>query len=62
MKNRRRAMRLAGGAMVLAGAGFALYALGHPEGSWPWPNGVTYALYAAYIAAAALLLIASGRR
>lgn len=55
-------MRLAGGAMVLAGAGFVLYALGHPEGGWPWPNGVTYALYAAYIAAAALLLIAPGRR
>ena len=31
--------------MLLAGIGFVLFALHHPQLSWPWGNTVSYFLY-----------------
>ena len=45
------------GLLVIAAA-FVAYALGHPEASFPWSNGVTYGIYAVYTAAVVVFLIA----
>ncbi len=54
----KKSARSAAAGMLAAALCFVLYAANHPERSFPWPNGVTYALYAAYCAAAAVLLLA----
>lgn len=53
---RKTLCRLLGLLLLAAAAGFFLYALSHPEGSFPWPNAVTYSLYALYLAVTAMLL------
>lgn len=55
---KRRTARGIGAAMLVLAAAFVAYALGHPETSFPWGNGVTYTLYAVYAAAVVVLLIA----
>lgn len=35
---------------------FVVYALGHPTGSFPWSNNVTYGVYLVYILVTAVLL------
>lgn len=35
---------------------FVVYALGHPTGSFPWSNSVTYAIYLGYILLTGVLL------
>ena len=54
----RKIARAAGTVMLLAALCFLLYALNHPEGHFPWPGWVTCVFYAAWAAAAILLLIA----
>ena len=44
--------------MLAVAVVFVAVALGHPEMSFPWSNTVTYSLYAVYIVAAVVLLIA----
>ena len=44
--------------MLLAAFAFFVYALGHPEASFPWGSGATYTLYGAY-ALLMLLLFAA---
>ena len=45
--------------ILLAGAVcFLIFALGHPEMSFPWSNSITYALYALYILLVILFTIA----
>ena len=34
--------------MLAAAVAFFIYALNHPELSWPWSNGVTFTLYGIY--------------
>ena len=58
---RRALCRYVGYGLLAVAAGFFLYALGHPEGSFPWPNSITYSLFAAYLALTAVLL-GAGRR
>lgn len=36
--------------LVIGAVGFVFYALGHPEGSFPWGLEITYLLYMTYIA------------
>ena len=49
--------------MLIIAAAFVAYALGHPEGNFPWPKEVTFGLYAVYCAAMIFLFIAPfGRR
>lgn len=35
---------------------FVVYALGHPTGSFPWSNSVTYGVYLVYILLTGVLL------
>ena len=42
-------------ALVLA-VYFVVYALGHPTGSFPWSNSVTYGVYLVYILLTGALL------
>ena len=43
--------------MLFAACGFFLYALHHPEGSFPWSNGVTAVLYVLYLLVMAGLFV-----
>ena len=44
----RRAFLFAWVLMLIISISFVVYALGHPEGSFPWNLSVTYALYGIY--------------
>ena len=55
---KRKTARWIGLAMALGAAAFVGYALGHPEASFPWGNGITYGIYAVYAAAVVVLLTA----
>ena len=35
---------------------FVVYAMGHPTGSFPWSNSVTYGMYLVYLLLTAVLL------
>ena len=48
--------------MLAAAAVFVAYALGHPEGAFPWSNTVTYTLYGLYLIVALVLLWAPFKR
>lgn len=48
--------------MLILAAAFLLIALGHPEMSFPWDNGITYTLYIIYALMMAILLIAPFRQ
>ena len=61
MIQRRFCMGL-GLVMLVLAAAFVGYALGHPEGSFPWPLGVTYGLYGLYAACTVALLVRGCRR
>ena len=45
-------------AMALFAVLFVLYAVNHPELSFPWSNTVTYCLYGVYLAAVIILFAA----
>lgn len=45
--------------LVVAAVFFVLYALKHPESSFPWPNSITYAVYGGYICVTIALFVAS---
>lgn len=55
---KKRYCRIAGVVLLLAAIVFVGYALGHPEASFPWSNGVTYGIYGAYLLLVLCLLIA----
>jgi len=60
---RKRTARIIALLMLIIAAAFVAYALGHPEGNFPWPKEVTFGLYAVYCAAMIFLFIAPfGRR
>lgn len=48
-RKKRRICALAAVLMLAGAAIFTAYALGNPQASFPWGNGVTYAIYAAYV-------------
>ena len=54
----KKVSRIVGGIMLAVAVVFVAVALGHPEMSVPWSNTVTYSLYAVYLVAAIVLLIA----
>lgn len=54
--------RIIGVVMVLFAIGFVVFAVTHPEISFPWSNTVTYALYGSYAVVTAVLLIAPSKR
>lgn len=48
--------------MVAAAIVFVLFALNHPEMSFPWSNTITWLLYGLYILVTAVLLLAPKRK
>ena len=54
----KKVSRIVGGIMLAVAVVVVAVALGHPEMSFPWSNTVTYSLYAVYLVAAIVLLIA----
>ena len=58
----KKISRIIGAVMVLLAVAFIVFAVTHPEISFPWSNTVTYALYGLYTVATAVLLIAPSKR
>ena len=54
--------RIVGAALLAAAVIFVIFALNHPEMSFPWSNGITYTLYGAYAVITFLLLAAPWRK
>ena len=44
--------------LLLSAIGFLLFALFHPEMSFPWSNAITYTLYAGYLLVMVVFFIA----
>ena len=53
----KKVLRTIGWVMVAAAIAFVAFALGHPEASFPWSNGITYTIYALYAIVTLGLLI-----
>ena len=47
---RKRIFLVIGIIMMALAIGFIVYALNHPEGSFPWNNQITHIIYGGYIA------------
>lgn len=58
----KKIARIIGLAMVVAAIAFVVFALNHPEMSFPWSNTITWSIYVAYALAAVILLIAPGKK
>ena len=46
------------GFMLVLAVVFFIYAVSHPEGSFPWSNWITYLIFGIYLAVTVLLFIA----
>ena len=44
--------------MLVIALGFIVYAINHPELSWPWSNAVTFTIYGIYLLIMIILFIA----
>ena len=53
----KKVLRTIGWVMVVAAIAFVAFALGHPEASFPWSNGITYTIYGLYAIVTLGLLI-----
>ena len=49
-------------AMLLLAVLFVVFALNHPEMSFPWRNGITYTVYGIYVITMAVLFIAPWKK
>lgn len=54
----KKISRIISAVMLAAAVLFFLYALNHPEGSFPWGNEITYILYGIYLIVMIVLAIA----
>ena len=54
---RMRKTRITGIIMLIAALVFVVYALGHPEGSFPCSGNVTRTIYAVYVILMILLIL-----
>lgn len=52
----KRACRKLGLLLLVLAVCFVVYALGHPTGSFPWSNSVTYGIYLGYLLVTAAFL------
>ena len=52
--------RITATVMLIAFAGFVIFALNHPDMSSPWSNTISYILYGAYLFVMVILFIAPG--
>ena len=53
----RGILKTIGWVMLAVAALFIAFALGHPEASFPWSNGITYTIYGLYAIVTLGLLI-----
>ena len=58
----RKVSRIIGLILFLVAIVFLLYALNHPEATFPWSNTITYILYGIYTVVMAVLLIAPWKK
>lgn len=54
--------RIIGAIMAVAAIIFVIFALNHPEMSFPWSNTVTYGIYIVYSVVTAVLLTSKKRK
>ena len=58
----KKISRIIGLVMVVIAIVFVVFALKHPEMSFPWSNAVTWVLYGLYAAVTTVLLIAPTKK
>ena len=58
----KKIARIIGLVMVVIAIVFVVFALNHPEMSFPWNNTITWALYGLYAIVTAVLLIAPTKK
>ena len=58
MSMTKKSSRVIGLVMLVAAVVFVVFALGHPEMSFPWSNTITYILYIAYLLAMVVFFVA----
>lgn len=58
----KRISRIIGLVMVIIAIVFVVFALNHPEMSFPWSNTVTWVLYGLYALVTVVLLIAPTKK
>ena len=54
----KKVSRGSAGFMLVLAVVFFIYAVSHPEGSFPWSNTVTWLIYAVYATVTLVLLLA----
>lgn len=55
---KKKTSRIIAGVMLVVAVIFVLYAVNHPEYSFPWNNIITYIIYGVYAAVTAFLFVA----
>ena len=55
---KKSASRIVGLVMLIIAVAFIMFAVNHPEMSFPWNNTITWLLYGLYILMTVMLLIA----
>ena len=58
----KKISRIIGLVMVVIAIVFVVFALNHPEMSFPWSNAITWVLYGLYAIVTAVLLIAPTKK
>lgn len=58
----KKLSRIIAAVMLVLAIAFLTFALTYPNASFPWSNAVTYAIYAVYVLAMAVLFIAPFKR
>ena len=59
---KKNVSRIIGVVMGVVAIAFVVFALNHPEMSFPWSNTVTWVLYGLYAIVTAILLIAPTKK
>ena len=54
----KKTCRIIASVMLLVAIGFIVFALNHPESTFPWSNTITYTIYGIYALVTILLFIA----
>lgn len=58
----KKISRIIGSIMSVIAIAFVVFALNHPEMSFPWSNTITWVLYGVYAIATVVLLIAPTKK
>jgi ABC-type transport system involved in cytochrome c biogenesis permease subunit len=54
----KKTSRIVGVVMLVVAIAFVVFALGHPEMSFPWSNTITCMIYGVYFIAMIIMLVA----